>query len=223
MLNFQNYSKLAPIVLFFFMMMINHVFAGDAPLEVSSEGKVNINTVLHLPPQASPPSNPSDGDFYFTATKELLFFSNGVWNKVMFYSHDWVIDGWTTCSAACAGGTQTRSVICQRSDGQQVPDSYCGTKPAINQACNTQVCMVCKYDSAQTSASMMAFLKGTTDCYAHLDGVYIGTLPSTSCSGSISKDGYVYTKGVYKGEVIIPMGSLGALVYDHYEICRTPQ
>lgn len=57
------------------------------------------------------------------------------------YLYGWVTGGWSACSVSCGGGSQTRSVVCQRDDGQVVADSYCsGTKPATSQSCNTQAC-----------------------------------------------------------------------------------
>jgi uncharacterized protein (TIGR03382 family) len=48
---------------------------------------------------------------------------------------------WTTCSAACAGGTQTRVVTCEDQVGRPFPDGSCtGAKPATSQACNTMAC-----------------------------------------------------------------------------------
>jgi len=53
----------------------------------------------------------------------------------------WLSGAWGSCSEACAGGTQSRSVTCQRNDGVTVSDSNCsGTKPAGSQSCNIQLC-----------------------------------------------------------------------------------
>jgi hypothetical protein len=56
-------------------------------------------------------------------------------------TYSWVTGGWSSCTKTCGGGTQSRSVICMRSDGITSVDSYCtGTKPATVQSCNTQNC-----------------------------------------------------------------------------------
>lgn len=58
-------------------------------------------------------------------------------------TYGWVVGGWGACSVACGGGTQTRSVVCQRNDGVVVADSACSApKPAASQVCNTQACCV---------------------------------------------------------------------------------
>lgn len=66
---------------------------------------------------------------------------NGVWKPA--YSYSWNIGAWSACSASCGGGTQSRSVVCQRNDGVNVTDDLCSSKPATTQACNTQACTSC--------------------------------------------------------------------------------
>jgi hypothetical protein len=53
----------------------------------------------------------------------------------------WQTGSWSTCSAPCDGGTQTRDVWCECS-GTAVADALCpaGSKPAASQACNTDPC-----------------------------------------------------------------------------------
>ncbi|MCR9097550.1 MAG: hypothetical protein NXI30_25310, partial [bacterium] len=57
-------------------------------------------------------------------------------------SYDWVTGVYGTCSAACGGGTQTRSVVCDDGFGNVVADAFCdpGSRPVDTQSCNTQAC-----------------------------------------------------------------------------------
>jgi hypothetical protein len=56
-------------------------------------------------------------------------------------SYAWHTGAWGSCTKSCGGGTQSRSVWCQKNDGKTVPDSNCvGAKPATTQPCNTQPC-----------------------------------------------------------------------------------
>jgi hypothetical protein len=63
-------------------------------------------------------------------------------NTQTCYTYAWYQGGWGACSnSGCGGGTQTKTVYCQRSDGTAVADSYCsGTKPSATQSCNTNAC-----------------------------------------------------------------------------------
>lgn len=66
---------------------------------------------------------------------------DGRWRPAWSYS--WDVGGWGGCSVSCGGGTQTRTVRCLRSDGVEMPDTFCsqlGAKPATSQSCNTQPC-----------------------------------------------------------------------------------
>lgn len=56
-------------------------------------------------------------------------------------TYEWTVNDWTTCSALCGGGEQSREVVCEKNDGTAVGDSLCsGTKPAMIQSCNVQAC-----------------------------------------------------------------------------------
>jgi len=58
------------------------------------------------------------------------------------YTYIWKTGDYGTCSLTCGGGTQTRSVWCERNeDSVTVDDSYCGGgKPDESQSCNTAAC-----------------------------------------------------------------------------------
>ena len=60
-----------------------------------------------------------------------------------FCSYEWKFSEWSACSAECEGGTRTRSIWCERSDGKNVENSFCSeSAPASSESCNTQCCPV---------------------------------------------------------------------------------
>lgn len=81
-------------MVFTFTVLVSVAFAMP-PLEVTSEGKVEVNSdlnaniklniknVLHLDPLSSPPANPQEGDIYFTTNKEIKIYANGGWVSLM--------------------------------------------------------------------------------------------------------------------------------------------
>lgn len=72
-------------------------------------------------------------------------------------TYSWLAGDWSTCSKSCGGGTQTRSVSCQRDDGQFVAGSFCtGTQPASTRSCNTAPCSGQCTDSRSINASVEA-------------------------------------------------------------------
>ncbi len=57
-------------------------------------------------------------------------------------TYSWLAGAWSSCSKSCGSGVQTRSISCQRDDGQFVNASFCtATRPVESQACNTQTCV----------------------------------------------------------------------------------
>jgi hypothetical protein len=70
-------------------------------------------------------------------------------------TYSWLAGDWSSCSKTCGGGTKSRSVSCQRDDGQFVNASFCtATKPAESMACNTQACVGQCTDSRSINASI---------------------------------------------------------------------
>lgn len=81
------------------------------------------------------------GDSYCSGTKPNSSRTCNAQSCTGGSSYSWVPSSWSACSKTCGGGTQIRSVNCQRDDGVYVGDSYCsGTKPGTSQTCNTQSC-----------------------------------------------------------------------------------
>lgn len=61
----------------------------------------------------------------------------------------WSLGSYSSCSKACGGGTQSRSVVCQNINGQSAKESLCpAPKPEALQSCNTQSCGGSKLNSA---------------------------------------------------------------------------
>ncbi len=72
-------------------------------------------------------------------------------------TYTWIAGEYGTCSKACGGGTQSRSVSCQRDDGQFVTGTFCtGVKPGETKSCNTLPCVGSCTDSRNINASVEA-------------------------------------------------------------------
>lgn len=191
------------VIFFVLFMSTTNGFAGDAGLEVDTDGKVTINSVLNLKPQSSPPLNPTDGDIFYNDTKELLLFNDGKWGSVIIHDIDWFMGNWGTCSDSCGGGTQTRSSTCQRSDGQVMSDDYCESDPVTTQACNIQACVYAWDTSAYGSCSKTCGggTQTRTSVCRRTDGLqvadsYCGTKPALSRSCNTQS---CYTYAWYTG------------------------
>jgi len=48
----------------FLILYTQRCFAEEYPLEITAQGHINLNSFIHLSPQANPPSSPSNGDLY---------------------------------------------------------------------------------------------------------------------------------------------------------------
>ena len=68
-------------------------------------------------------------------------------------AYNWMTGGWSACTESCGGGTQTRTVWCEDTNGVTVADGFCsGIKPGGSQTCNTQVCTTSFYGGNHTAA-----------------------------------------------------------------------
>ena len=158
---------------------------------------------------------------------------NGSWKPL--YDYWYSIGDWSDCSVTCGGGTQTRNVVCYRSDYTNhslnqiaVSDSFCSkagvTKPSTSQACNTQSCGECVYYrpgrcdiyTPNTTWEDIKSLNWTlidwksTSCTIE-DTIYSGTMVSQN--GSITKNGYSYFRGSFQESIANGDGLF-------YQVCR---
>ena len=143
------------------------------------------------------------------------------------YNYWWATGDWSTCSATCGGGTQTRAVTCYRShaannalDQQAVIDTYCtktvGTKPITQQSCNTQSCNECRYIKNQYHWYVLT-RKGVPK---ELEIIWSSNSVYSSVGGSlttITTGGYKYDRnGTYKDRIYS-----SGYYHSYYEVCRS--
>ena len=144
---------------------------------------------------------------------------DGVWKPL--WSYDWITGDWSQCSADCGGGTQTRTVACQRSDGQTVEDVFCdaASRPAASQECNTQGCEECKYaysnNGAVASCVINWMMFGESEATFFWDNTHVGAAAYNTTE--IYVDGYRYYRGSLQDS-----DSGSGFTFDYYQICRTP-
>ncbi|HEU5114492.1 MAG TPA: thrombospondin type-1 domain-containing protein [Candidatus Paceibacterota bacterium] len=103
------------------------------------------------------------------------------------YTYSWQTGSWGSCSVSCGGGTQSRSVWCQRSDGTTVADSFCtGTKPSTSQSCNTQSCCVSYQGQSCSNSNSCGTNYGTYQCDGSCNAStpYVPPNYGQSCSNS---------------------------------------
>lgn len=110
---------------------------------------------------------------------------NGAWKAL--YTYHWQVGSWGGCSVACGGGTQTRSVVCRRTqDNTRFANNVCtsfgaGAKPITSQPCNTQSCVSCRYSS---TAPVSYFLCSPKDTRVFVDGNVVCQAASQDCPNS---------------------------------------
>lgn len=128
-------------------------------------------------------------------------------------TYAWNAGPWGDCSLACGGGTQTRSVLCQLSNGTTVADGLCpaGTKPLNSRACNVDSCGSVSYDwqtgavgacNCSTQTAPRTVVCKRNDGATAVDSLCTSAKPSTSvaCTASeiqscVSADTYSWLPG----------------------------
>ncbi|MDE3156438.1 MAG: thrombospondin type-1 domain-containing protein, partial [Acidobacteriota bacterium] len=102
-------------------------------------------------------------------------------------TYQWVFSDWSTCSAACGGGTQTRTAVCEDSNGTVVANSACaGLPPAAgptSQACNTQACVTYQWVLSAWSACSATCGGGTQTRTAVCVDSSNNVVPDADCAG----------------------------------------
>ncbi len=89
-------------------------------------------------------------------------------------TYAWQTSTWGTCSQLCGGGTRSRTVWCQRSDGQKAADSKCvGMPPVSTMSCNSQGC------NTTSCAEMKAWMQCATASY--VKGIHGDPTSTTTC------------------------------------------
>lgn len=139
----------------------------------------------------------------------------GTWRGVWSYS--WQEGAWGSCSVTCGGGTQTRSVWCQRSDGVSVEDAFCdaGSKPTASQNCNTQACTDCRYSKSRPIYCVL-HSTNTTDYSFRWESKLIGIC--NNCTSTYI-NGCKYWRGELQ-EQIFESSESSTWYTNYYTICR---
>lgn len=165
---------------------------------------------------------------------------NGSWKPL--YNYWYSIGDWSSCSVTCGGGTQTRNVVCYRSDYTNhslnqiaVSDSFCSkagiTKPSTSQACNTQSCNECKYDANtywNDESALINMGEGECTGYSYVVVMWDGEAVAYGDGDEVVSidGGYKFTRSTLQsdtGSIRCPT-KLGAISKRNikYTVCRTP-
>ena len=113
--------------------------------------------------------------------------------------YSWAYSGWTTTSTTCGTLNQSRSVWCQRSDGQSVADSYCGSgKPPASQSLTDY--SACTYSASSSQSACTSGSMTLTYSCRRSDGVSVSTsfcgVPQTATQNCTS---YAWRTGGWGG------------------------
>ena len=75
-------------------------------------------------------------------------------NSQACLTYNWSQSGFGACSATCGGGTQTQTVVCKDSLGNQVNSSLCAAipQPPATQSCNPQACVTYQWQQSGWSS-----------------------------------------------------------------------
>lgn len=120
--------------------------SGTSLIKKNSENFTNLSLLLNpgdtIQLQLTT-DNTAQKDFTIDITIGSLTTNWTVQSKNLNYN--WNSTVWSSCGNTCGSGTQTRTVWCERADGQTVDDSNCiGPKPLEIQACSDY--STCSYD-----------------------------------------------------------------------------
>lgn len=92
-------------------------------------------------------------------------------------TYAWKTGTWGACSKPCGGGTLTRAVWCERSDGVKVADAKCGGgAPVATNTCNAQGC------NTTACAEMQAWVQCATAGY--VNGIHGDATSTVTCRAS---------------------------------------
>ena len=95
----------------------------------------------------------------------------------------WSAGAWSTCTAACGGGVQTRSVTCVDSTGAQLDSSRCvaSSMPTTQQTCGTGACTWQQGDWSECSLPCGG---GTQSRSVKCTDPFGALAPSSRCTGT---------------------------------------